>query len=178
MTKPDEFDEEQLIEWLNLLGGPDWKGQEARDRAIEEMREIGATKLFPSLLLKLRQDDLDTRCKASRAILGIDTNKGIALLLPFFNDPNVTFRWDLCGLMHEYGNERAIEPLIDRMKNDPDPQIRGAAAYALGGIGNPIAIPALMETLRSDHEVDQLGYTPSSGAESAIDEIQRKSQQV
>jgi HEAT repeat protein len=173
-----EFDEAQLTEWLNLLGGPGWQGQEACDRALKEMRKVGASKLFPSLLPRLNHHNIDVRCKASRAILGIDAKEGIELLLPFFDDPNVTFRWDICGLMHEYGDERVIEPLINRMKNDPDPQVRGTAAYALGGIGNPAAIPALTETLNHDHEIDQLGYTPSHGAESAINEIQRKSQKA
>ena len=178
MTIHQEYSQDQLVKWLDLLGGPGWEGQRACDHALDEMRQIGAAKLFPVLKLKLNDRDINVRCKASRAILGIDAKKGIELLLPFFNDPDATFRWDICGLMHEYGNEHVIEPLIDRMKNDSDPQIRGTAAYALGGIGNPRAIPALVETLNNDHEIDELGYSPSSSAETAIHEIDKKSKQA
>lgn len=174
-SSPDHS--ERIVQWLQLFGGPESKGQQARDRAVEEMRAIGAEKLFPLLVAKIdnANTDIDTRCQASRALLFMDTKQGIELLLPFFNDPNTTFRWDLCGLMHEFGDKRVIEPLVNRMKNDPDPQIRGTAAYALGGIGDLEVIPALLDTFNNDHALDQLGYTPSFCAQGALDEIHRRS---
>jgi HEAT repeat protein len=180
MTSSQNLSQEQLMKWLELFGGPRSKGQEARDHALDEMRVIGADKLFPPLtsLINDPNVEIDTRCQATRAVLGLDAKHGIELLLPLFNDPDTTFRWDICGLMHEFGDDRVIEPLIDRMKNDPDPQIRGTAAYALGGIGNPAAIPALLNTFNNDHEFDQLGYSASFCAEQAIDEIHRKSKQA
>jgi hypothetical protein len=41
----------------------------------------------------------------------------------------------------------------------------------LGGIGSPEAIPALLATLDSDNECDQLGYSPSFCAAGALDDI-------
>ena len=176
MTSSQNLNQEQLMNWLELFGGPRSKGQEARDHALDEMRAIGADKLFPPLMSLINDPnvELDTRCQATRAVLGLDARKGIELLLPLFNDPDTTFRWDICGLMHEFGDRCVFESLIDRMKNDPDPQIRGTAAYALGGIGDLEVIPVLLDTFNNDHEFDQLGYSPSFCAEQAIDEIQRK----
>jgi len=57
------------------------------------------------------------------------------------------------------------------MKSDTDAQVRGTAAYALGGIGHAAAIPALIETLEIDHEYDQLGHSPSWCAATALDDI-------
>lgn len=171
---------QQLMNWLSLVGGPGWKGEEARDLAVLEMRKIGADKLFPLLIpfLNSSSSDINIRCKASRAVLGIDQRKGIELLLPLFNDSDTVFRWDICGLMHEFGDERVLDSLIERMKDDADPQVRGTAAYALGGIGNPKALPSLLITLENDHEFDELGYSPSFSAKTAIDEIRRKNQQT
>jgi HEAT repeat protein len=178
MTSPKIPDQKQLRKWLELLTGPGWKGREARERAADEMRAIGAGGLFPRLRPMLHDPDVEVRCQASRAILLIDAKEGMELLLPLLDDPDDAMRWDICGLMHDFGDERAVEGLIERMKNDPDPQIRGTAAYALGGIGSPRAIPALTETLNNDHEVDQLGYTPSFCAKGAIDEIQGKNKEA
>ncbi len=176
MTSSPNLSKAQLINWLQLFGGPGYQGDEARDRAVEEMRELGVHRVFPLLIARISDTntDIDIRCQASRAMLFIDAQKGIDLLLPFFNDPDTTFRWDLCGLMHEFGDDRVIDSLIDRMKNDLDPQIRGTAAYALGGVGNLEVIPVLLNTFNNDHEFDELGYSPSFCAEQAIDEIQRK----
>ena len=49
--------------------------------------------------------------------------------------------------------------------------VRNTAAYALGGIGDPVAIPALIETLDNDHERDELGYSASGCVATALDNI-------
>ncbi len=171
------LNQEQILKWLQVFGGSGQKEESSLDHVLNELRAIGADKLFPFLMSQINNSsaDINVRCQSCRALLNLDKNKGIELLLPFFNDSDSTFRWDICGLMHEFGDERVIESLIDRMKNDPEPQIRGTAAYALGGVGNPEAIPSLLHTFNTDHEFDQLGYSPSFCAEQAIDEIQRKS---
>jgi hypothetical protein len=57
------------------------------------------------------------------------------------------------------------------LQGDPDAQVRGTAAYALGGIRSPAAIPALLTALESDHEPDELGHSASSCAATALDDI-------
>ncbi len=173
------LNQEQILKYLQVFGGSGRKVEGSLDHVLNELRAIGTDILFPFLMSQIndRNGDINIRCQSSRALLNIDKNKGIELLLPFFNDSDSTFRWDICGLMHEFGDERVIEALINRMKNDPDPQIRGTAAYALGGIGIPDTIPALQETVNNDFESDNLGYSPSFCAESAINEIQKKTDQ-
>jgi hypothetical protein len=163
----------RLEEWLRRLGGSYDPNcfRENRDRAIQEMRAVGAERLFPLLVPLLAHSDLEVRCKACEAILWIDPGQGIDLVLPLLEDNESTVRWNTCGLLHDFGDERAVDSLVTRMKEDPDPQVRGTAAYALGGIGCVKAIPALIATLDADHECDQLGYPPSSCAASALDDI-------
>ena len=177
MMSPQNPNQKQILEWLQFFGGSGRKEKGTREHVLNEMRTIGADILFPLLMSQINDSnaDINVRCQANRALLNIDKNKGIELLLPLFSDSDATFRSDICGLMYEFGDERVIESLIDRMKNDSDPQIRGTAAYALGGIGSSKAIPALLETLNNDYESDKLGYSPSFCAKTAIDEIQKKS---
>jgi hypothetical protein len=73
--------------------------------------------------------------------------------------------------LHDFGDERAVPALAELLRRDPDPTVRGTAAYALGGIGSPAAIPALLAALGSDNESDELGHSPSSCAATALDDI-------
>src|SRR5262249_26693131 len=91
--------------------------------------------------------------------------------LPLLDDPDVAVRWNACGCLHDFGDERAIVPLIRVLQGDPDAQVRGSAAYALGGISSPAAIPALLAAMESDHELDMHGHSASSCAVGALDDI-------
>ena len=154
----DNF-EEDVQNYLDLLIGPRYKSYKAQKEAAAKLKEIGAHRLFPLLIPMLDSQKLETRLQASRAILSIDEQKGIELLLPYLNDPDPDFRYDICGLMHDFGDSRVISALIDIMQNDGDPQIRGTAAFALGGIGDSRAIPALTRTMNTDHEYDMQGLS-------------------
>jgi HEAT repeat protein len=68
-------------------------------------------------------------------------------------------------------NETVIEPLIEVLKTDADPGVRGQAASALGRVGSPQSIPPLLEALDHDNETDSLGYSPSFNASQALDNI-------
>ena len=64
-----------------------------------------------------------------------------------------------------------LGPLVARLRTDPDPGVRGQAAYALGHIGCPAALPHLLEALDHDHECDSQGHSPSSISATALDNI-------
>jgi HEAT repeat protein len=135
------------------------------------MRSVGAERLFPYLREALNDPDPEFRCRAALAVFYVDTRAGFDLILLLLDDPDSTVRWQACGLLHDMADARAAPRLIEVMQGDPDPQVRGTAAYALGGIGDPSAIPALLQTLEHDHECDELGYTASGSAATALDDI-------
>ena len=97
--------------------------REVLDRAVDEMRAVGAELLFPLLVPMLADPELEVRCNICEAILRIDPARGIDLALPLLNDTESTVRWHTCGLLHDFGDERAIDSLVTRMKEDPDPQV-------------------------------------------------------
>jgi HEAT repeat protein len=164
----DEIQPNELRNWLTQFHGP---GSDGRDNVIAKMRSIGSERLFPILGGFLSDPDGEFRCLVSEVIFHIDPQAGVALLLPLLDDPEWVVRVEICGLMHDIGDKRAVQPLIQIMKTDPDPMVRNTAAYALGGIGDPISILALIETLDNDHERDELGYSASGCAATALDNI-------
>jgi HEAT repeat protein len=167
--EPERSRDEALVkEWLSRLYG---RGPETRKLTIAEMRAAGAERLFPFLAPMLADPDPEVRCLVCEAVLLVEPGAGVDLVLPLVNDREVVVRWQACGCLHDFGDERAVAPLIQVLENDPDAQVRGTAAYALGGIGDPRAIPALLAALESDHEYDELGHSPSSSAATALDEI-------
>lgn len=161
----------QLDEWLALLTGSGWKGDEECRRAVRELREAGPDRLFPLLVPRLNSPDPEVRGQAALGALYVDRQLGVELVLPLLHDEDRVVRWWVCGLFHDFPDRRAINALVERIREDEDPQVRGTAAYSLGGIGCPSCISALIEALETDHELDQHGHSASSCAATALDDI-------
>ncbi|MBI3942560.1 MAG: HEAT repeat domain-containing protein [Chloroflexi bacterium] len=143
---------DQILELLTGLHAPD---NQAREKTVVRLKAMDKSQSFSVLISLLSHQDGNVRCDAATAMQLIDERQGVDAILSLMIDKSHYVRWHICGLMHDFGDERAIEPLIERIKTDSDPQVRGTAAYALGGVGNPKAISALQETARDDHEVDK-----------------------
>ncbi len=161
--------EERVARLLELVDGPGWQGREALDRAAEEVRAAGIDTAVT--LLAVNAPEWETRCRAVAALLFVDAARTVDLVVPLLHDPELEVRWHTCGCLHDFGDERVIEPLVAILEGDPDPQMRTNAAYALGGVGSPAAIPALLRALNSDHEADQLGHSASWCAATALAHI-------
>lgn len=167
----DNQEEQCLERWLALFQGPGFRGQKARDQAIAEMQAAGSDRLFPLLRERLADPDPEVRCVAIQAALWIDAPAGQNLVLPLLYDVAAEVRWCVCWCLHDFGDHGAVSLLIDVLEGDENPQIRGAAAYALGGIGSPAAIPALLASLDDDLVTDRLGQSPSASAATALEFI-------
>ncbi len=107
-------------------------------------------------------------------ILEVDPEHGLMHVVPLLRTGTTTLRWHICGLLHGLGDQRAVAPLIERLQQDHDPQIRNTAAYALGGIASFSAIPALVTAEQDDHASDIHGHSASSVATEALSTIMMK----
>jgi HEAT repeat protein len=162
---------EQLAGWLDAINRPTLEDAGRRDRVIAEMRSAGVDNVFPLLIDRLKDVDPEARCDAITALLFLDAQRAVEPVAGMLSDPITTVRWHASGCLHDFGDERAVTALSEVLRRDPDPQVRGTAAYALGGIGSPAAIPSLLAALGSDNEYDIHGHSPSSCAATALDDI-------
>src|SRR5262245_58403179 len=105
------------------------------------MRNAGVGNVFPLLIDRLKDADPEARCDAITALLFLAGRRAVEPVTGMLDDPDTTVRWHACGCLHDFGDERAVPVLCEVLRRDPDPQVRGTAAYALGGIGSPAAIP-------------------------------------
>lgn len=160
----------QLDAWLARLGGPGYKGRDDQKQAVAEMRAVGADALFP-LLTPMLTGDERSRCQACEAILRIDAERGLELVLPLLRDPDLGVRWFACECVAGLGGPRAVPTLRTVLQSDEDAQVRGTAARGLGWLGGPEVIPILLDVMASDHEIDMHGHPPSHCAAMALDDI-------
>jgi hypothetical protein len=121
----------------------------------------------------LQSPDDEVRCRILEALAVLYRSDAVGTLLPWIQDESVIVRWVVCGCLHDIGDATAVPPLVERLRHDPDTQVRGTAAYALGGIGSPDSLPDLHRTFLEDHAVDELGHSPSSTAREAMSDILR-----
>jgi hypothetical protein len=166
----DAVDRDQLDACLARLGGPGYKGSDDRKQAVAEMRAVGADLLFP-LLIPMLTGDEESRCTACEAILLVDAERGLDLVLPLLRDPDLGARWFVCDCVAGLGGARAVPALLTVLQSDEDAQVRGTAARGLGWQGGPECIPPLLQPMASDHEIDIHGHSPSHCASMALDDI-------
>lgn len=144
--------------------------QAAREKLLaEDEGEVRAA--FETLLL---DPDEEVRCEALVGIASLYGAAATETLLRFIDDASSTIRWVVCGCLHDRGDERATTALLDRLRQESDCQVRGVAVSALGDVGLSDVLPQLHAAWQNDHELDELGHSPSSIAEDAISTLLKR----
>lgn len=166
----ESLSRQDIDKWLEDLYLPE-DGGSPRERAVAEMREAGIEHVFPQLSERLKSPDAEIRCRAIGAMVLLDAQKAVPFVVGCLSDPEAVVRWQACGCLGEFGDDRAVDALVEVTRSDSEAQVRGTAAAALGALGSPAAIPALLVTMASDKEVDERGFTPSWYAAMALDDI-------
>jgi hypothetical protein len=163
--------ESRIRQHIARLNEPFASKTEYLQSVLAELRTASREAMLPALTQCLHDPDGECRVWAAELVLRLLGVQGIPMVLPHFENPVDWVRWHVVGMMHTFGDESALAPLVIRLRSDPEPGVRTQAAYALGGIGSPSVIPLLLEVMEQDHEADSQGHTPSSVAATALDEI-------
>lgn len=142
-----------------------------RAHAISVLQSLDKESTIESLLNLLRDADGDVRCDAAEALMRIDSKLGTEAVLPLLADPDADVRWHTCGLLYDFGDERAAQRLIEVLRNDPEGYVRFFAADALGKIGDLLAVPSLRHATQFDTGQDHEGRRVSEAAKEAIESI-------
>lgn len=155
---------------IYLLRGLHAEDENTRLQVVEKIRGLNKEEV-DILINQLRHFDGEIRCDAATALLIIDNHKHMESILPLLEDPLGYVRWDVAGLLHDFGDRAAIESLIKVILNDPDDDVRHNACFALSAIGDARALPALRYILANDKGEDYEGRRVSDMAREAIDSI-------
>jgi HEAT repeat protein len=144
---------------------------DSREKAIAALKALDREAVIGELVGLLNSRDLELRCDAAEALLRIDSDQTIDLVLPLLADPESTVRWATCGLLHDFGDQRAIPLLVPVLLNDPEADVRLMAASALSEIGDHSALPALRQAAQLDDGEDHEGRRVRDAAAEAIGNI-------
>jgi HEAT repeat protein len=87
------------------------------------------------------------RVTAAKSILSLDPAESAAALLPLLNDKDEFVRREVAYSLAVTRSRTATTSLIDRLLNDKEDGVRGAAAVALGMIGDDNAVIPLATVL-------------------------------
>ncbi|HEX8142522.1 MAG TPA: HEAT repeat domain-containing protein [Pyrinomonadaceae bacterium] len=87
------------------------------------------------------------RATATRAVLSLPSEEAATALLPLLQDRDEFVRQETAYAIGETHSRIAVQPLITLLVNDKQSGVRGAAAVALGQLGDDQAAAPLAETL-------------------------------
>jgi HEAT repeat protein len=130
---------------------------------------------LPGLVRLLHDRDPNIQWRAADA-LGSLGSPALPLLIRELDSRHVAARIGAVEALGAIRDPRAVRPLIDAMEHDHNPEVRWVAALALGNIGDPAAVPALLFVLRDRERyirssaamaLDRLGWIPENKTETA-----------
>ncbi len=136
--------DEQVFEpLLSALLNPNWI---VRMSAAKGLTRIKDPRSIDTLILLLQDKVPAVRDEASRAIQALG-EVSIPPLLKGLEDPNWRVRLRAIEALSLLKPEVAVAPLMNLVANDSDSAVRQDAVRALGEIGNPHAVPLLIDAL-------------------------------
>ena len=119
-----------------------------RARVAEVLEQTKDPRAAPALLEALRGEFYTVRGRAARALGAIAEGAAVQPLLEALADSEPEVRLGaLVGLGH-FKDPRTFDRMADLLLEDPQIEVRQAAASALGGTQHPQALPYLMVALR------------------------------
>jgi HEAT repeat protein/beta-lactamase regulating signal transducer with metallopeptidase domain len=78
--------------------------------------------------------------------------RAVVPLIQAISDENSSVRLSAVETLGKLRDPRAVQALIEALRQDPDPKVRAMAAWALGEIEDPAAASALSAALREDDD--------------------------
>lgn len=104
--------------------------ERVRENVAEALGKVGGTQTVEGLILALQDEYGETRQNAIESLI----KKGpeaVEPLIPMLNHQNKAIREAVCQILGEIGDPRAIDPLTQIKRYDPEFKMRRSAAKAL-----------------------------------------------
>jgi HEAT repeat protein len=146
-----------------------------RNSAIQEIMSISDNSFIEFVVYAL---DFEKDEEILAYLAEMTVRKGVKdraiLILPLINSHFPLLRCHICGLLGNCEDDRVVDKLIDKLRNDEDVNVRSVAAHSLGRIGGHKAIEALIWSKDNDFVKDKDGWGVNVIAENSIAEIKKR----
>jgi HEAT repeat protein len=120
---------------------------EERREAVTRLGAMARPDSSRAALPALKDASVIVRATAARAVLSLPAAEAAAALLPLLADKNEFVRRETAYALGETRSRTAVEALAVALARDREAGVRGAAAVALGQIGDEAATPVLTEAI-------------------------------
>ncbi len=117
-------------------------------KAREKLLTADKAEVLAEFETRLALPDEEERARAIEGLALLYRGDATYTIVRWIKDDSSTVRWVVCGCLQDFGDVRASAALLDRLLHDDECQVRGAAATALGSIGDVEQLPELYQTGR------------------------------
>ncbi len=114
-----------------------------RDRAVQSLVDQGAAAIKPLTTLLSASKGADTRTRIVFALYRIGTEEALSSVRTALKDPDLQVRVAAARCAGLAKDAQAVDRLMEMIRKE-EPAVRRQAATALGQIGDPKAVPALL----------------------------------
>ena len=131
-----------------------------------------------SLLLIMRElsttSDMERLDTIIKVLVAVDPHQAVDLFIPLLHHEEASLRWYVCGVLADYGDTRAVEPLVGVLLQDEEGDVRYMAVIALEKVGDGRALSALQYAQQTDRGADYEGRRIDKAATEAIQTIESR----
>jgi HEAT repeat protein len=142
-----------------------------RESVTRQLMELDREPTIDALSTLLSDDNPELQGYAAQVLVEMDPKNGVKLMTPLLESLEATLRWHICGLLGKYGDEQVTMPLVNVLRTDQDIDVRYAAVFALGKVGDLRAVPVLEWIQHHDDGMDYHSHRISTAATDAIQEV-------
>ena len=120
---------------------------EERREAVTRLSALARPDASRAAAVALGDPAAIVRATAARAILSLGTGEAATLLTPLLRDRDEFVRREAAYALGQTRSRVGVSQLVVALETDKSPAVRGAAAVALGQIGDTASAPALAASL-------------------------------
>jgi HEAT repeat protein len=136
---------------------------EQKRNVLYELRNLSSEQASRIAAIAITDSNEIVRATATHSILYLPSEESVSLLLPLLLEKFPFVRKEAAYALGKTKNNLATESLLKILAKDKDFEVRGAAAFALGIIGDSRAIELLAESLKTKNLFVQRSAARSLG---------------